>query len=106
MGRRILEVIFPGTLNHNQGPDFKGATIKIGQHVWTGSVELHVFSSDWNIHGHQNDSNYSNVVLHVVWQNNCKASNRFPVVELAPRVPVHLISKYASWMKKKTFISS
>jgi hypothetical protein len=99
-----LEVIFPGTLNHNQGPDFKGATIKIGQHVWTGSVELHVFSSDWNIHGHQNDSNYSNVVLHVVWQNNCKASNRFPVVELAPRVPVHLISKYASWMKKKTFI--
>lgn len=100
----VVEVIFPGILNHNQGPDFTSATVKVGENVWSGSIELHVLSSDWNLHGHEHDRNYANVVLHVVWENNYQVSNRFPVLELAPRVPLHLIKKYALWMKKKAFI--
>jgi hypothetical protein len=99
-----LEVLFPGSLNLNQGPDFLNATIKIGKNVWSGSVELHVITSDWDAHGHCFDKNYKNVVLHVVWRNNMLADNQLPLLELEPRVPSHLLSKYAAWMMQKTFI--
>jgi hypothetical protein len=99
-----LDVIFPGTLNPNQGPDFLEATIKIGTHVWSGAVELHVITSDWDVHGHQYDKNYKNVVLHVVWRNDLFSDNRLPILELEPLVPSHLLNKYAGWMKRKAFI--
>jgi hypothetical protein len=99
-----LEVVFPGTLNTNQGPDFLEATIKIGKHIWSGAVELHVVTSDWDVHGHQHDKNYKNVVLHVVWRNNLFSVNSLPILELEPRVPSHLLNKYVAWMDRKTFI--
>ncbi|RYF98741.1 MAG: DUF2851 family protein [Chitinophagaceae bacterium] len=46
-------MIFPGTLNTNQGPDFKDAKIKIGSTLLAGSVELHINASDWQKHGHE-----------------------------------------------------
>ena len=63
-----LQIIYPGTYNTNQGPDFTGAKIKIGNTMWAGNVELHVRASDWNRHNHQLDKNYNNVILHVVWE--------------------------------------
>ncbi|RYZ26352.1 MAG: DUF2851 family protein, partial [Sphingobacteriales bacterium] len=30
----LLEVIFPGMYNTDQGPDFREARLKIGQHTW------------------------------------------------------------------------
>ena len=60
-----LEVIDPGILNHDAGPDFQNAKMKIGNTIWAGSVEIHQKSSDWFAHGHHEDARYNNVVLHV-----------------------------------------
>lgn len=59
-----------GSLNSNAGPDFLNARIRIGETLWAGHVELHLKSSHWQAHRHQNDPNYQNVVLHVVWEDD------------------------------------
>ncbi|MDA3929575.1 MAG: DUF2851 family protein [Prolixibacteraceae bacterium] len=72
-----IEIVNPGTWNTNSGPDFFNAKIKIGTTLWGGNVEIHKKASDWIRHKHQNDDAYSNVILHVVVENDCdvKSSN-------------------------------
>ena len=64
-----LEIINPGVHNHNQGPDFLNAKIKIGETLWVGNVEIHIDAEDWFNHKHHNDPKYGNVILHVVYGN-------------------------------------
>ena len=66
-----LEIIDTGLHNHDAGPDFFNAKIKIGGQLWVGNVEIHERSSDWYRHGHEIDENYNNVVLHVVRIADC-----------------------------------
>lgn len=63
---KSLEIIKPGEHNKDSGPDFFNAQIKIENTIWAGNVEIHVHSSDWLKHKHQNDMAYNNVILHVV----------------------------------------
>jgi hypothetical protein len=62
----------------------------IGNLEWCGSVEIHVRSSDWNRHGHQNDPAYNRVILHVVWQKDQEVfradGTPVPTLELKSRV--------------------
>ncbi len=60
---KIIDVAKP---NHDSGPDFFTAKIKIGETVWAGNIEIHRKSSGWQAHHHQNDKEYDNVILHVV----------------------------------------
>jgi hypothetical protein len=59
-----------GFHNHLAGPDFKEAHIEIDGIRWHGSIEIHVVASDWYAHQHQDDPNYENVILHVVWESD------------------------------------
>jgi hypothetical protein len=62
-----ITILHPGKRNQFSGPDFIQARIRIDELDWHGSVEIHVKTSDWNLHKHQVDQAYENVILHVVW---------------------------------------
>ncbi len=99
-----IQITFPGQYNTNQGPDFSDAKIKIGSTVWAGTIELHIKTSDWNKHNHQLDKNYSNVILHVVWEDD-GGLNEIPVLELKQRVSKILLKRYEDLMNAESFIS-
>ena len=67
-----VEIISPGRLNTNQGPDFIHAQIRVDGTLLAGSIELHIKTSSWKEHGHQADPNFKNVILHVVFENDLK----------------------------------
>lgn len=64
---RKLEIIHFGYYNHSApGPDFALGIIEIDGETFSGSIEMHLKSSDWYSHDHQCDDAYNSVVLHVV----------------------------------------
>jgi len=65
-----------GFWNHESGPDFKNAAIKLGDRKFKGDIELHMRASDWFAHQHQHDKAYSNVILHVVCENDLSQAKR------------------------------
>jgi hypothetical protein len=100
----LLQVINPGTLNTNQGPDFTDAKIKIENTTWAGSIELHINSSDWKNHKHSGDKNYKNVILHVVWNPDADLKLPFSTLVLQDKVPKILLHKYDELMNAGSFI--
>ena len=95
-----VSVHFPGWLNSDAGPDFHQARIRIGDIEWTGSVEIHIRSSDFERHQHQTDDAYGNVILHVVWRTDKQVfrpdGTPLPEAELHHAVDPQLIKRYAS----------
>lgn len=67
---RKFEIIDVGQYNYDSGPDFFNGKIKIEDTIWAGNIEIHINSSDWFKHNHQTNLAYSNVILHVVYNND------------------------------------
>ncbi len=105
-----LQILSAGILNTNQGPDFLSAKIKSGTTTWAGNIELHIKSSDWNLHKHSIDNNYSNIILHVVWLHDKEITdakgNVLLTLELQSRVSNLLLSRYQELMNASNFITS
>jgi hypothetical protein len=105
---RSLHILHPGTLNKNAGPDFSAAKIKIDNTTWVGNIELHIKSSDWLLHKHTADKNYSNIILHVVWQHDKEIKdandNNIPTLELQSCVPKMMLQKFERLMNTSDFI--
>jgi Protein of unknown function (DUF2851) len=115
-----VQVINPGQYNSNQGPDFGNAKIIIANTTWAGTVELHIKTSDWYKHRHQEDKNYNNVILHVVWEDDesrnpiatgsvptnerNSAPLSVPILELKSRVAKILLQRYEELMNSTAFI--
>ncbi|MBG9377521.1 DUF2851 family protein [Panacibacter sp. DH6] len=105
---RLLHIQHPGIPNTNQGPDFSAGSIMIDNIKWVGNIELHIKASDWYSHQHQHDKNYSNIILHVVWQNDVPLTgdSKRPVatLELEPLVPVMMLHYYERLMHAQGFV--
>lgn len=99
-----LRIIFPGQHNQNQGPDFTDAKVVIGNTTWAGTVELHLQSSGWQKHRHDTDSNYKNVILHVVWENDTPVTGSIPLLVLQHRVATLMLNRYRELMTSTSFI--
>lgn len=73
---QLVEVIDPGLSNPHAGPDFIGAKLKLDGVLWAGNVEIHDRASDWMKHGHNRDTAYNNVILHVVGKADCTVTRQ------------------------------
>lgn len=63
-GKKI-QILNPGRWNQFEGPDFKEAELLIDGKKLTGDVEIHFHPNDWFSHAHDQNSNFSDVILHV-----------------------------------------
>jgi len=103
-----VEVLDFGFYNHNSGPDFLECKIKLNGKIWAGQIEFHVKSSDWIKHKHQNDSNYNNVILHLVYKHDLEIKSgkyELPVVELENSINHSHYLKYKSYINSKNWIA-
>jgi hypothetical protein len=103
-----VEVIHPGTHNTDAGPDFFNARIRIGETIWAGNIEIHVLSSDWKRHNHQQDKSYDTVIMHVVWHDDMPVirsdGSAIPTLELDGSYNEGSWKKYLHFMASKHWI--
>lgn len=102
-----LMVFQTGYHNHNSGPDFELARVKMGNMEWSGSVEIHLKSSDWYRHGHQKDTAYNNVILHIVWEDDQPISidgNIVPTLVVRGKIDEQIHKKYTEYLQSDSQI--
>ena len=96
-GERVM-VESTGVHNHLSGPDFFNAKVELNGQLWAGNVEIHIKSSDWYVHNHQEDRNYDNVILHVVWDDDVsvfrKDGTQIPTLSLKQYISLELLETY------------
>lgn len=88
LGKKI-EVVFPGHWNFGSGPDFKNAVIVVDGETLEGDVELHVYGEDWKAHGHSDNNEYDNVVLHVFMWKSRRRQRQKPSPDNLSRPHIH-----------------
>jgi hypothetical protein len=69
---KSLKIISAGRYSNAAGPDFREAVISLERDLVRGDVEIHKTTYDWKAHGHSDDPNFCNLVLHVVYEHNVK----------------------------------
>lgn len=93
-----LAILRRGVYQGHAGPDFTGAHLRIGDTLWHGQVEMHLYASEWYRHKHQDDPSYEATVLHVVWEEDKPVfradGTRIPCLELKSRVDHQLMGRY------------
>lgn len=90
----ILHIYHPGILNTDAGPDFFNAKIQVGDIQLAGNIELHVRSSDFLKHKHEQDPAYSSIILHVVYEKDTELVLDCPELELKEFINEKLLSRY------------
>ena len=86
----IVNIIYPGRTNGDKGPDFRDAVILNKSHLTKGDIEVHVKSSDWYSHEHHTNTEYNNVILHVVMWHDCNSAT---LLQSGKPVPVLCLAK-------------
>lgn len=93
----LIDILEFGVLNTDSGPDFHSAKIRSQGLVFFGNIEIHVKSSDWYRHRHQNQKEYHSIILHVVWEHDREIqelkNRNIPTLELKNYLDPSSISK-------------
>ncbi|SIR36647.1 DUF2851 family protein [Maribacter ulvicola] len=102
-----IHVVSTGMHNHLSGPDFFNAQVELNGQLWAGNVEIHVKSSDWYAHNHQEDDNYNNVILHVVWEDDVavfrKDGSEIPTLSLKEYIPLKVLQTYQNLFDSRNY---
>lgn len=106
--KQKIEIVRFGDYVQMAGPDFFNAQLVIEKQLWAGNVEMHVKASDWYLHQHENDVNYDNVILHVVWDYDIdvfrKDGSVIPVLNLSKYVAVDLVKKFFNLRNSRNWL--
>jgi hypothetical protein len=89
-----IEVVQFGTWNHETGPDFRDAAIRInGGDPIRGCIEIDLLDRSWETHGHATNPAFDDTVLHVFVERSdrefftrTKSNRNVPQVHLDPAV--------------------
>lgn len=93
-----VRILHPGFWNREAGPDFRQAVVQIGTHApAVGDVELDLVTGGWRGHGHHSSPRFSNVILHVVWDEADMDRARPPVMALKPYLDASL-EELSAWL--------
>ncbi|WP_298780848.1 DUF2851 family protein [uncultured Polaribacter sp.] len=103
-------ILKSGNHNKNSGPDFFNAHLKIDDQIWFGNVEMHLKSSDWYLHKHEEDTKYDAVILHIVWEHDAevfmKNNKALATLEIKGFVDRKLLLNYQKLvLNKQSWIS-
>ena len=107
IGGETVEVIDPGKLNTDGGPDFFNAKLKIDNTLWVGNIEIHNQSSDWVRHNHQRDKAYDNVILHIVRKADAEVrrTNGELIPQLELQVPDDIQTRYDELISARKWVA-
>jgi len=92
-----ISILSFGIWNLDAGPDFLEASIKIGNKIWSGHVEIHVHASEWQTHKHHLDRKYDQTILHVVFEEDkviFTNGSRLPCLELKGLIKPKTLRQY------------
>ncbi|TAH42047.1 MAG: DUF2851 family protein [Bacteroidetes bacterium] len=105
---QLIEVVKPGEYNTDAGPDFFSSHIRLNNTLWVGTVEIHLKSSEWKKHRHDQDAAYDNCILHVVFENDehvhRKDGERLATLELKGRFANYVWENYQALMGTYSWI--
>lgn len=105
ISNKSISVLKFGELNKDSGPDFFNARIKIGDVVLVGNIEIHLKTSDWLKHKHQNNIAYDTIILHVVYEHDLEIpqnrDNNVEILELKEIIDEKTILNYSSLLTSK-----
>jgi hypothetical protein len=106
---KVLRVLNTGVLNYTNGPDFFNAALIIDDIHLHGNVEVHLKTSDWLKHQHQNDERYNKLILHVVYEHDIELEQNknfeVEVLELKHYLSTETIDKYNELMHNKKVLA-
>lgn len=114
-GRKI-RIYSPGWWNYEKGPDFKNCEIELDGELISGDAEVHVNSSDWYKHKHNEDNSYNDTVLHIIWLKDNKevkifTSDKKEIEEImlssyVPKDVIFKIAKENDFKERRSLCSS
>jgi hypothetical protein len=103
-----IQIIDKGNYNHHAGPDFFNCQIKLDDILWAGNIEIHIKSSDWYRHKHQDDHSYDNVILHVVLVHDMNVHRKdqsiIPTITLQNRFYQESLSRYQRFFQSSSIV--
>lgn len=95
---RQVRILHPGFWNHEAGPDFRQALIQFdAEPPRSGDVEIDLQTGGWRAHGHAQNADYENVILHVVWEERGRNDSKLPTLALKSKLDSPL-TELISWM--------
>lgn len=108
VGGEQVRILSPGIYNRDAGPDFLHAKLRINNLLWVGHVEIHWDAKSWFAHRHQDDLRYDNVILHVVWENECEIRRKdgsiIPTLQLKNYVSTDVLKQHHVLQQSRSWI--